>query len=154
VSNIVNDYFKNIHQENLSKTLRQLPTERLMDKYLPPEGVDDREKLIHRATEIFLRDRISSSLGLQQLDIFLGRILKTLFRQSHELPKEGLRLLLSYDPQKAVTPIHPVKKGLSDIIHLGNKGLNLTRIKNYGLTVPPGFIITTEVYRSREIDDH
>ncbi len=154
VSNIVNDYFNNIHQDNLSKTLRQLPTERLMAKYLPPEGVDDREKLIHRVTEIFLRDRISSSLGLQQLDLFLGRILKTLFHQSQKLPKESLRLLLSYDPHKAVTPIHPAKKGLSDIIHLGNKGLNLTRIKDYGLPVPPGFIITTEVFRCREIVDH
>ena len=154
VSNIVNDYFNNIHQENLSKTLHQLPTATLMDKYLPPEGIDDREKMIHRVTEIFLRDRISSSLGLQQLDLFLGRILKTLFHQSHELPKESLRLLLSYDPQKTVTPIYPVKKGLSDIIHLGNKGLNLARIKNYGLPVPPGFIITTEVFRCREIVDH
>ncbi|HHH84957.1 MAG TPA: pyruvate, phosphate dikinase, partial [Firmicutes bacterium] len=88
VSNIVNDYFNNIHQENLSKILRQVPTERLMEKYLPPERVDDHEKLIHRVTEIFLRDRIASSLGLQQLDLFLGRILKTLFHQSHELPKE------------------------------------------------------------------
>ncbi|HDZ24298.1 MAG TPA: hypothetical protein ENH70_07145, partial [Desulfobacteraceae bacterium] len=98
--------------------------------------------------------RYTYDYWLQQLDLFLGRILKTLFHQSHELPKESLRLLLSYDPQKAITPIHPVKKGLPDIIHLGNKGLNLTRIKNYGLPVPPGFIITTEVFRCREIVDH
>ncbi len=154
VSNIVNDYFNNIHQDNLTKILRQMPTERLMAKYLPPEEVYDREKQEHRVTEIFLRDRIASSLGLQQLDLFLSRILNTLYQQSHELPVESLRLLLNYDPQKAVTPLYPVKKGLEDIIHLGNKGLNLTRIRHYGMPVPPGFIITTEVFRCREIVDN
>ncbi|MBW1887379.1 MAG: pyruvate, phosphate dikinase, partial [Deltaproteobacteria bacterium] len=154
VNNIVNDYFNNIHGENLLKILDQLPTGSLMPKYLPRDRAEDREKLVHMATEIFLRDRIASSLGLQQLDLFLSRILNTLYRQSHELPKERLRLLLSYDPQKVVTPINPAKKGISDIIHLGNKGLNLVRMKGLGLPIPPGFIITTEVFRCRELVNH
>jgi pyruvate,orthophosphate dikinase len=84
VRNITNDYFNNIHQENLTKILEQMPTERLLPKYLPSEGSDDRKKLPHRITEIFLRDRIATSLGLQQLDLFLGRILNTLYHQSDE----------------------------------------------------------------------
>ncbi|MBA7694911.1 hypothetical protein ES703_103526 [subsurface metagenome] len=98
--------------------------------------MDDREKLEHRVTEIFLRDRIASSLGLQQLDLFLSRILNTLYQQSHELPVETLRLLLNYDPQKVVTPLYHVKKDLSDIIHLGNKGLNLVKLKAQGRSNP------------------
>ncbi|MDY6970868.1 MAG: PEP/pyruvate-binding domain-containing protein [Thermodesulfobacteriota bacterium] len=151
VNNIVNDHFNNIHGENLLTILNQLPTESLMPKYLPRYVAEDRERLVHMATEIFLRDRIASSLGLQQLDLFLSRILNTLYRQSHELPKERLRLLLSYDPQKVVTSLETPKKGISDIIHLGNKGLNLVRMKDLGLPIPPGFIITTEVFRCREI---
>ncbi len=154
VRNITNEYFNNIHQENLSKILDQIPIERLRPKYLPFKKGNGWGKLIHRVTEIFLRDRIATSLGLQQLDIFLSHILTTLYHQSDELPKEELRLLLSYNPQKAMTPISPVKEGLSDIIHLGNKGLNLARIKEYGLPVPPGFIVTTEAFRCREIIDH
>ncbi len=101
-----------------------------------------------------MRDRIASSLGLQQLDLFLSRILNTFYRQLQELPKERLRLLLGSDPQKAVTPIYPTNEDISDIIHLGNKGLNLVRMKHCGLPVPPGFIITTEVFRCREVIDH
>lgn len=153
VRNITNDYLNNIHQENLTKILEQVPTERLLPKYLPSEGSDDRKKLPHRITEIFLRDRIATSLGLQQLDLFLSRILNTLYHQSDELPKEGLRLLLSYDPQKVITPIYPTKKSVLDVIHLGNKGFNLVKLNSYGLPVPPGFIITTEVFRCREIVD-
>ena len=151
VSNIVNDYFNNIHEENLLKILKQAPAEDFTPKYLPPAGVEDREKLEHRVTEIFLRDRIASSVGIQQLDVFLGRILNTLYRQSQKLPKGKLRLLLSYDPQRAVTPIMATKKGIADIIHLGNKGLNLVRLQRYGMPVPPGFIVTTEVFRCRDI---
>ncbi|MEA1991839.1 MAG: PEP/pyruvate-binding domain-containing protein [Thermodesulfobacteriota bacterium] len=154
VRNITNDYFNNIHSGNLSEIMDQMQTERLMPKYLPTEGTDDRKKLPHRITEMFLRDRIATSLGLQQLDLFISRILNTLYHQSDELPKEDLRLLLSYDPQKVVTPIYPVNKGVSDIIHLGNKGFNLVKLNSYGLPVPPGFIITTEVFRCREVVDH
>ena len=154
VRNITNDYFNNIHQENLSRILEQMPAGRLLPKYRLPEGSDDRKKLPHRITEIFLRDRIATSLGLQQLDLFLSRILNTLYHQSDELPKEDLRLLLSYDPQKVITPIYPTKKNVSDVIHLGNKGFNLVKLNSYGLPVPPGFIVTTEVFRCREIVDH
>ena len=37
------------------------------------------------------------------------------------------------------------------IIHLGNKGLNLVKLNQMGLPVPPGFIVTTEVFRCRDI---
>lgn len=152
VRNIVNDYFNNTHQQNLIRILEQLPVENLMPKYRPlgPIGHD---KLVHRVSEIFLRDRISSSLGLQQLDLFLSRIMNTLFKQADRLPKKGLRLLLDYDPQRAVTPMSPVNTNISDVIYLGSKGMNLVRLCGYGFPVPPGFIVTTEVFRCREIID-
>jgi len=153
VGNIVHDYFNNIHQENLRKIIDQIPMETLLPKYRTADTQEDPEKHIHRITEMFLRDRIASAPVLQQLDLFLGRILHTLFDQSHKLPKERVKLLLSYDPQKAITRTTRVKKGLSDIIHLGNKAFNLVKMEGLGLPVPPGFIVTTEVFRCREVID-
>jgi pyruvate, orthophosphate dikinase len=151
VRNIINDYFNNIHGENLSQVLSQISFDQILPKYLPQSGTVDHEKLKHRVSEIFFRERIAFSLGLQQLDLFLSRILNTLFQQSSKLPKDKLQDLLLYDPEKAMTPINNVPKRVSGIIYLGNKGLNLVRLKNYGLPVPPGFIITTEAFRCREI---
>ncbi|MCP4666091.1 MAG: pyruvate, phosphate dikinase, partial [Deltaproteobacteria bacterium] len=99
LGNIVNDFFNNTHQENLLKISKQVQREDFLPKYLLPAGDGDREKLAHRVTEIFLRDQISSSFGLQQLDLFLTRILNTMNRQAKELHGERLHLLLSYDPQ-------------------------------------------------------
>ena len=104
VKNIINDHFNNIHGQNLTRILSQTPIDRLLGKYLPREGGNDREKIIHRVSEVFFRDRIATSLGLQQLDLFLTRILNTLFHQSNMLPKDKLHLLLNYDPQRIVTP--------------------------------------------------
>jgi pyruvate,orthophosphate dikinase len=151
VKNMVNDYFNNIHGQNINRILSQVPTDALLPKFLPRQETVDGEKLRHRVSEIFFRDRIAQSLGLQQLDLFLSRILSTLFQQSYKLPKDKLQRLLLYDPHNAITPIDSSLARLTGIIYLGNKGLNLVRLKSFGYPIPPGFIITTEVFRCREI---
>ena len=151
VKNIINDYFNNIHGENLTQIVSQLPPDKILRRYHSVEAAQDSEKLRHRVFEIFLRDRLSMSLGLQQLDLFLGRILNTLYHQSRKLPKENLRRLLNYDPQRAITSLSKPNNLATGIIYLGNKGLNLLRLYNFGFPIPPGFIITTEVFRFRQI---
>ena len=151
VKNIVNDYFNNVHELNLDRILSRTTTDRIRKRYLPRQRDFDQEKLRHRVSEIFFRERIAHSLGLQQLDLLLSRILNTLFQQSDKVPKDYLQPLLLYDHKRAISSIGGAKNGMSGIIHLGNKGLNMVKLRRYGLPVPPGFIITTEVFRSREV---
>jgi len=153
VNNIINDYFNNIHGQNLTRILAHMPTDRILEKFLPRENAVDAEKLKHRVSEIFFRDRIATSLGLQQLDLFLTRILNTLFHQSNMLPKEKLHLLLNYDPQRIMTGLDRINNDAVGIIYMGNKGLNLLKLKNLGMPIPPGFIVTTEAFRCRELLD-
>jgi len=151
VKNIINDYFNNIHEENLSRILSHLPVDRIQTKYLPQGTELDTEKLAYRISEVFFRDQIALSLGLQQLDIFISRILNTLFQEADMLPKDNLRKLLIYDPENAMTLIHQVGYRVNGTIHLGNKGFNLVKLHNFGLPVPSGFIITTEVFRCKDV---
>lgn len=153
VKNIINDHFHNIHEENLTRILSQIEVDQILPKYLPQDGSFDHEKLMHRVTEIFFRERIALSLGLQQLDRFLSRILQTLFHQADKLPGDKLQLLLNYDPQRIMTSLDQPGERVADIVHLGSKGLNMIKLKSYGLPVPPGFTITTEAFRYREIID-
>ncbi|MDM8552691.1 PEP/pyruvate-binding domain-containing protein [Desulfobacterales bacterium HSG2] len=104
----------------------------------------------HRVSENFSREMIAQALGLQQLDVFLTRILSTLFHQAEKLHKEHLHQLLIYDPGSAIRCINQ-KSDNTGIIYLGNKGFNLIRLKTYDLPVPSGFIVTTEVFRFREM---
>jgi len=154
VTNIVNDHFTNIHEKNLDKILSRLHSERILLKYLSSEqGSRDDERFGHRVSEVFFRDRIALCIGLQQLDVFFGRILKTLYDQSYKVPSGKLRLLLNYDPKRAMMSIDRQDDRITSIIYLGNKGFNLVKLHNFGFPVPPGFIITTEIFRCRDIID-
>ena len=155
VKNIINDYFQNVHEENLSQIMDRLPGDQILCKYLPKETHEgiDREKNKHRISEIFFRDRIALSLGLQQLDRFLSRILNILFQQADKLNRGDLYQLLLYDPENAMTSIFEPDNRVTGLIYLGNKGFNLVVLQGLGLPIPPGFIITTEVYRCRKVID-
>ena len=151
VQNIIKDHFNNLHGANLNRILPQLSTDRILPKYLPREPLEDRERLNHRMAEIFFRDQIAGALGLQQLDLFLGRILNTLFQQSYKLPQDKLRQLLLYDPHTSLVAIDSPHSREIGVIHLGTKGFNLVKLNSLGFRVPPGFIVTTEVFRCREV---
>ena len=154
VKNIISDYFNNVHEENLNRIIAGINKNKLLPRYLPPDPAMDPEKLTHRITEIFFRDQLVFSLGLQQLDRLLTRILNILFHQLNTLHQDQLRLLLLYDPSQAITTVDQRGKHLPGIIYLGNKGLNMVKLKRFGMPVPPGFIITTEAFRCRDIIEH
>lgn len=149
IRNLVSDHFNNVHKENLLEISAHLPVEKLLPRYLRESS--SRGELFHKVSEIFLRDIIASSLGIQRLDLFLTRIINTMHEQAEKLPPDKHYLLLSYNPRKVVTSISEPYRDLMDVIHLGNKSLNVIRMKDLGLPVPPGFIITTEVFRCREL---
>ncbi|MCB2168210.1 MAG: pyruvate, phosphate dikinase [Deltaproteobacteria bacterium] len=151
VKNIINDYFNNIHEENLDGIIERTPKDQILPKYLPADSTAEKERTQHRISEIFFRDLISLALGLRQLDLFLSRILNTLFHQSAKIPKDSLHSLLNYDPQRAVTSLVMPNERVDGIIYLGNKGLNMVKLHNFGFPVPPGFIVTSEVFRCREV---
>ena len=151
VSNVIQDYFNTIYEQNLNLILSRLTADKILPKYLPQEKEPRLENFRDRVSEIFFRDRIALSPGLQQLDLFISRILKTLFHQADQLPKDKLHQLLLYDPGRSMMSINKAKSRVLGVIYLGNKGFNLVKLHNFGFPVPPGFIITTEAFRFREV---
>ncbi|PID73156.1 MAG: pyruvate, phosphate dikinase [Desulfobacterales bacterium] len=152
VKNAMNDYFNNSHKNNLARILRRLAPGDVLDRYIRGSEMDDPEDVRHRISEIFFRERIAASLGLPQLDLLLTRIMNSLYNtQSYHMPAARLRLLLNYDPRRAIMSIDNPEDDDVGIIHLGNKGNNLVRLTRMGLPVPPGFTITTEVFRCWQV---
>ena len=155
VTDAVNGHFNNIHSINLVHIESRVGKKKILEKYLPGanavHGMDMdtkmAKKMDQRVADIFFRDRIATSLGLQQMDVFLNRILHTLFRQSEKLSQDELSALLNYDPKCSVTHMDDEKHISNNIIYLGNKGWNLIRLKHLGIEIPNGFIITTEVFK-------
>lgn len=152
VKNVINDGFNNLYDSNLTKIVAKLPESHLLPKYrMAIDLAKDPDKAHHSIFEVFFRDRIATSLGLQQLDRFLTTILQTLFQQSEKLSPEKLHLLLLYDHQRAMAPLKNPHRKIAGIIYLGNKGHNLYKLNEIGIQTPPGFVITTEVFKGLEV---
>jgi pyruvate,orthophosphate dikinase len=151
VRGIVNSYFDRIHRQNLQEIINTLPREKILARFMHNAGTDD--ELVNRVSEVFLRDTISLSPGLQSLDNFLTKISATIHEQAEKLPAEKHYLLLTYSPRNISTSIDEPASHLLDIVHLGNKALNIIKMKKLGLPVPSGFVVTTEVFRCRSLID-
>jgi pyruvate,orthophosphate dikinase len=62
--------------------------------------------------------------------------------------KQILNLVMAYSPDLAISSIYQRDKRLDNQIMLGNKGYYLKELASFGFRVPPGFILTTEIFRS------
>lgn len=151
VKDILNVYYTDVHKDTLEMVIRSLGPKHILPKYLGQGEDGDEDALIHKISEQFFRDLVSTTFGLQYLDNFLTRIHQTLALQKETLSEADLDLLMTYDPERVLSHIHAPRKLTRDPIHLGSKGYNLVLLAEAGVRVPPGFIVTSEVARCHRI---
>lgn len=147
VHDVIYAYYTNIHQNNLSIIIPHIGPQNLMGKYITLWDDKDITGNINRISEAFLRDLISGTFGLQHLDNFITSIYQTLESQKELLDEKSLDLLMTYNPDRAISPLYQKNIRTDNQILLGNKGFNLTVLSSDNKPVPPGFIITTEIFR-------
>jgi pyruvate,orthophosphate dikinase len=147
VKDVIYAYYTNIHQNNLSTIIPQIGRENLLTKYRSLWDDADISSSVHRLSESFFRDLIAATFGLQHLDNFITKIIQTLEAQRDILNEQTLDLLMTYNPEIAISSLYNENLRTHNLIHLGNKGFNLMLLANDGKPVPPAFIITTEIFR-------
>ncbi len=147
VKDIIYAYYTNVHQNNLSIIAPQIGSKNLLPRYRSLWHDDDHTGSIHRLSESFLRDLISGTFGLQHLDNFITRIYHILENQKEMLDEKNLDLLMTYNPENVITFLQCSNSRTDNLLMLGNKGYNLTLLAADKLPVPPGFVITTEIFR-------
>jgi pyruvate,orthophosphate dikinase len=147
IQDVIRDYYIDAHSVNLPVIVRQIKT--------PAQGAGVKsepvrsDELVYQESESFIRSMISSAFGLQVLDNFVHAVIKTLNAELEKFKenKRILNLLMDYNPELAVCPIYGQNARMDNQILLGNKGYFLKKLVSFGFPVPPGFIITTEVFR-------
>ncbi len=150
VKDIIYAYYTNIHQNNLSIIIPQIGQENILRKYLSLWDRENIPETVLRISEVFFRELIATTFGLQHLDNFISKIIQTLEAQKELLDEETLDLLMTYNPEKAISALHNENMRTRDLIHLGNKGFNLMVLTHDEKPVPPAFVITTEIFRCYE----
>lgn len=147
------------------------PYERLLRTIIPqyatPEECLDNKtlsKIVIQKSENFYRELISSAFIVQPLDNFIGVILNNLRKQINSLSDNEIQSLMSYDKDLVFSPLYKSTPTLDNQVFLGSKAYYLKNLYLNKFPVPPGFVITTEVFRrmnaiqkipslSTEIDD-
>ncbi len=151
VKDIIYAFYTNIHQNNLSIIIPQIGRNNLLEKFANFYDESEVGTTVQRLSEVFFRELISSTFGLQHLDNFILRILQTLENQKDLLDQERLDLLMTFNPERVLSLLHKPNPYTNNLIHLGNKGFNLATLIGDGKRVPPAFVLTTEIFRCREI---
>jgi pyruvate,orthophosphate dikinase len=110
------------------------------------------QKAFYQYSESFVRSIIASAFGLQVLDNFVNAIIRTLSAELEKFKdnKKILNLVMAYIPELAISTLHKKNKDADNQILIGNKAYLLKELISCNLPVPPGFIITTEVFRGYE----
>jgi pyruvate,orthophosphate dikinase len=126
--------------------------ERLIDRMLElgvirPANGSARDSHRLQTAEKFLRDLVARSFGPQLLDNLVGKILHSLAEEHQNLDHGTLSLAMSYDVDRCFVPIDAEDGPQDGVIYLGYKGYMIKLLARHGFQVPPGVILTTELFR-------
>ena len=149
IQDIIRDYYLDAHSSNLPVIIRQILHRHQVNPSKPMSTEQEEEKTVYQYSENFLRGMIASTFGLQVLDNFVSAVINTLNaeREKFKDNKQILNLVMAYNPEYAISTLYKRNKRLDNQILLGNKGYFLKELASFGFRIPPGFIITTEVFR-------
>lgn len=125
--------------------------QRIVPQYLPA-GLTDAERVqeTHAWSERVYRDLISGTFPIQQLDNFIAAVLASMNDMLKHLRSDVIQSVMGYDPRLVTTRLFQSNPELDNPVFLGAKGYYLKRLYQLGYPVPPGFILTTELFRRRD----
>ncbi len=142
---IISEYFLRNYDAPLRTVIIQ--QKKLLRGRLAVSATD--QQFIHKYCEKFYREVLSSAFLMQQLDNFISTVLNTLHTMVGNLTPEVLHNVMSYDPDLVISPISQETPEMDNQIFLGAKAYFLKKLYTQRFPVPPGFVLTTEVFRHR-----
>ncbi len=143
VKGIIERYYLHLYDPPLRAIVPHL----LSGAYPIPEA--ELKEVLHKTSESFLREVISSAFLIQLLDNFLSETVRAIRSMGDHLPREFIREVMTYDPDLIISPLCKRTPWMDNPIFLGAKAFFLKELHAADFPVPPGFVLTTEVFRHR-----
>lgn len=110
----------------------------------------DSEHIFAKKSEEFYRDMLSSAFLVQSIDNFIQKIQFALRNMVENYSEEMRRDILTYNPDMIISPLYAQTPDMDNSVFLGSKAFFLKKLYELGLPVPPGFVLTTEVFRRKK----
>ncbi len=128
----------------------EYPLNRIVPQLFDPEGKleqKEQNRLISEKSEKFFREIIASAFLVQPLDNFISRILGSLREMIDNIKPEWIPDIMTYNSDMSISPLYRETPALDNQVFLGSKAYFLKKLYLANLPVPPGFVVTTEVFR-------
>ncbi|MFA7122890.1 MAG: PEP/pyruvate-binding domain-containing protein [Candidatus Delongbacteria bacterium] len=127
------------------------PLKTIVPQIFDCSGLDEREvsNLTDRKSEEFYREMLSNAFLLQGLDSFTSEIISAMSNMVNNYSPEMIRDIMSFDKDMIASPLYSKTPNLDNHVFLGQKAFNLKKLYLLGYPVPPGFVITTEIFRRK-----
>ncbi len=141
VKRIIIKYFLKSYEYPIKIIIPQLfdPENKLSDK--------ESQQLVSRKSEEFHREVIAEAFLVQPLDNFVTRILQSLQSMSDRLDTKLIGDIMSYNSELVISALDDRTPKMDNQVFLGSKAYHLKNLYLSGFPIPPGFVITTEVFR-------
>lgn len=144
VKRIIIKYFLKSYEYPLKIVIPQI--------FDPLQNKTEREiqQLISMKSEGFHRDVIAEAFLVQPLDNFISRILQSLRSMADRLDGSLISDIMTYNSEMVISPFTERNPKTDNQVFLGSKAYHLKNLYLAGIPVPPGFVITTEVFRRHQ----
>jgi pyruvate,orthophosphate dikinase len=149
IKQIISEYFFDLFEVPMKVIIPQV----LAAKQVEMAG--DSRKFYHIESEKFLRDNLSTAFLVQDLDNFITDTISGLRSMMKNYSSTFIESMMTYDPDITFSLLTESTAAIDNPVFLGAKAYFLKKLISYGFHVPPGFVITTEVFRHKEtIEGH
>ncbi len=136
IKELINEYFIRVYDETINIVV--------------PQIFDDTPETIAKESEIFYREILSSAFLVRELDQFIANALNMINNMLENYSEKHIHNIMSYNPDLAISPLDRETIEMDNQVFLGAKAYYLKKLLAYGLPIPPGFVLTTEVYRHKD----
>lgn len=128
----------------------EIPLQIVVPQLYDPEGkLSEKElvQVVNKVSETFHRDVIADAFLIQPLDNFIAKILESLRNMADNLPTNMIKEVMSYNSDLVITRLKKPNPKVDNQVYLGSKAYHLKSLRLAGFPIPPGFVLTTEVFR-------
>lgn len=147
INRIMDEYFISVFEGALDAIIPQISSD--CDSR-PGCSIEERQSF-YKVSERFFRDHLSAAFLVQDLDRFITRIHEALVDIKSKYESVSIESMMTYDPDLAFSALNRQTKAIDNPVFLGAKAYFLKKLTDYGFNIPPGFILTTEVFRHKDI---
>jgi len=136
IKEIINEYFIRFYDDALS--------------IIVPQLFDDSQETLLKKSETFYREVLSSAFLIQILDNFIAYAINSLRKIMSTYSEKQINNMMTYDPDLTVSAFDTTTEEMDNRVFLGAKAYYLKKLISHNFPVPPGFVLTTEVFRHKD----